>query len=302
MIGGPTDVVVEANIVRAAGATREAPAPAQRGQQPAETAPPRVAAAAETNMWPLQPEPVVQTPRPQRAPAPVQVAEEPAEWTEPELPVPPPAPRRPQRTADPLAGLADELSRVPELPRGPAADRVGGHPYAPPREPVRPQREAGRQRAAAPPREEPQFEPEPEPIPMPAREPVRMREPQMRDPQPQMREPPMREPQPQMREPQAQPAVTDPEFNANADQNLAEMAHRLEAALRRPARSNGPAEGGPRGGAPEGANVQPLPSPPQRATPTEGGAGRAEPKPSKSLYDSLEKEMASLLGRPSGKS
>jgi len=77
-----------------------------------------------------------------------------------------------------------------------------------------------------------------------------------------------------------------------ADQNLAEMAQRLEAALRRPA--GDAAE--PRVGAPPVA-----PEPPHgRAAP------RAEPSmeppvaaPSaKSGFENLEDEMASLLGRP----
>jgi len=43
---------------------------------------------------------------------------------------------------------------------------------------------------------------------------------------------------------------------------------------------------------------------PRAAAPAaaEAGVPRVEPKPAKSLYDSLEKEMANLLGRPSGKS
>jgi flagellar protein FliO/FliZ len=85
------------------------------------------------------------------------------------------------------------------------------------------------------------------------------------------------------------------------------MAQRLEAALRRPARANdarSTTESAPRAPAPEPepANAQPQPAPPLRAAPAEAIAPRAEPKPSKSLYDSLEKEMANLLGRPGGKS
>ena len=225
-------------------------------------------------------------PRPQRAPAP----EEPVQWSvEPELPAPPPAPRRQPRPVDPLAGLAAELSRAPEVARGPTPPDSGGT-YAP-REPARQPREPARQRAATrePVREpEPQFEPEPEPVREPAREPAREREPI------------------RMREPQPPASITDPEFNSNADQNLAEMAQRLEAALRRPARANDerPAAATPRATAPETANAQPQPAPPPplRAAPAEAIAPRAEPKPSKSLYDSLEKEMANLLGRPGGKS
>src|SRR4051794_29589653 len=53
IIGGPTDVVVEQNIVRAAGAPREASArPAA-----ATDALPRAVPLGEGTMWPLQPEP-----------------------------------------------------------------------------------------------------------------------------------------------------------------------------------------------------------------------------------------------------
>src|SRR5436853_1007854 len=76
IIGGPSDVVVEQNIVRAATALRET-GPARPPAMP------RVP-LGENSMWPLQPEP-----------APPSV----------------PAPRK-ARKADPLAKLADELSRV----------------------------------------------------------------------------------------------------------------------------------------------------------------------------------------------
>jgi hypothetical protein len=104
-----------------------------------------------------------------------------------------------------------------------------------------------------------------------------------------------------MREPPPPPTPAEPDFNASADQNLADMAQRLEAALRRPAKPNEvrPAEPAPR--PPITADAEPVPLPrPTPAPPAE--VLRAEPKPAKSLYDSLEKEMASLLGRPSGKS
>src|SRR5437868_6969406 len=52
MIGGPTDVVVEANIMRAAPAREAAPA---RPAAAADTLP-RPVPLAEANLWPLQPE------------------------------------------------------------------------------------------------------------------------------------------------------------------------------------------------------------------------------------------------------
>jgi flagellar protein FliO/FliZ len=54
MIGGPTDVVVEPNIVRAAAAPREA-APARPPAAPEVL--PRTVPLGEGNMWPLQPHP-----------------------------------------------------------------------------------------------------------------------------------------------------------------------------------------------------------------------------------------------------
>ena len=77
IIGGPSDVVVEQNIVRAATAPRE--------KGPAR--PPAMPRVGEDSMWPLQPELA-----PPGAPAP-----------------------RKARTADPLAKLADALSRVPAV-------------------------------------------------------------------------------------------------------------------------------------------------------------------------------------------
>jgi flagellar protein FliO/FliZ len=68
-----------------------------------------------------------------------------------------------------------------------------------------------------------------------------------------------------------------------ADQNLAEMAQRLEAALRRP------------GGDTVAPPVAPEP-PPARAPRSEAPPVAAPPP--KSGFENLEDEMASLLGRP----
>jgi hypothetical protein len=73
------------------------------------------------------------------------------------------------------------------------------------------------------------------------------------------------------------------------DQNLAEMAHRLESALQRPRKAADP-------------EPPPPPAPRTEAAPAEAKPVRPEPKPApKPAFDSLEQEMASLLGRPSGK-
>ena len=107
MIGGPTDVVVEANIVRAAG-VRE-PARVAAAAEPAA----RPAPAIESQ-WPLQPssEPApipapIPAPRPSRASA----TEEP--WL-------PPEPGARPRPADSLSGLAAELSTRLSPPEAPA--------------------------------------------------------------------------------------------------------------------------------------------------------------------------------------
>jgi flagellar protein FliO/FliZ len=72
---------------------------------------------------------------------------------------------------------------------------------------------------------------------------------------------------------------------SSADQNLAEMAQRLEAALRRP-----PGEAVAPPVAPEAPVVA-------RATPRNEPPA-PPPAPAKSGFDNLEDEMASLLGRP----
>jgi hypothetical protein len=222
MIGGPTDVLIEPNIVRAVRTDTRAGAENGNGA------------------WPLQPavEPPPVAPvqqRGYRAPS----AEE--TWTPPEPPAREPAMR--PRPSDDLAGLASEFNAK----LSPALDSP-----APPRmAPVNP----------------------------PARE----------------------------------PAVVPPPVAPGApqsDRNLAEMAQRLEAALRRP----GAAEPHPPVTDPLAAPVaspkpaetkieprvefRPEPKPEPRVEPK--AEARVEPKPAKNPFESLEEEMASLLGR-SGK-
>ena len=116
MIGGPTDVVVEPNIVRAVAAPRDvardlaAPRPSAGID-----ALPRAIPLPENGNgpWPLQPEPVG-TPRPSP-----RIEPSPEELPRPlSLAEPPPRPRR-----DTLAALADELSARPTPPRRPAGGR-----------------------------------------------------------------------------------------------------------------------------------------------------------------------------------
>jgi len=274
MIGGPTDVVVEANIVRAVAAPRDVALARPAAVEPL----PRAIPLPENGngSWPLQPE--VITPPPPARPAPKiePASDEAPAWPpplQPQADTPPAAPARPQR--DTLAALADELSARP----------------APPPTRVR--------------------------TPAPARAPLEARA-----------EPRVVEPRPEPRAPTVQSAPTPtPADTAAADQSLAEMAHRLEAALRKP---NAPAEARapapqprqetrqetrqePRQAQPaeQVAVSEPPPAPPSPPQPRV--ARPAEPKPARSappakppqsttLYDNLEQEMASLLGRPTNKS
>lgn len=251
LIGGPTDVVVEANIVRAVAATRDA-------QLPREGIVPRAPAMesprplplpdnGSSGSWPLQPDPAAAL---RSGPRIETVPEEPAAWP---LQPSPDVPARPQRET--LAALADELSIRSASPR----NRNGASARSAPAEP-----------------------------------------------------------RPETRPPRVQPAAAEPSMSN--DQNLAEMAHRLEAALRKPnttadARDGRDVRPPPRTVAPpepapvtEDVAPSPPPAPPQRnarvVEPKQQPA-RAETKPqpgqSKALYDSLEQEMASLLGRPTSK-
>ena len=119
MIGGPTDIVVEANIIRGQN-TRDA---ASSRVAPAAEALPRTLPAEET-AWPLQPE---VTPRPARAAR--TAADESAHWALPHepaspAPAPAPAPAKRARSADTLADLAAELSVRPPEPAAPPAAPV----------------------------------------------------------------------------------------------------------------------------------------------------------------------------------
>jgi flagellar protein FliO/FliZ len=255
MIGGPTDVVVEPNIVRVAAAPREA-VPGRPQVAAADTLP-RAAPLGEGNMWPLQPhveptpvarprQPVVEEPMPWHAepePPPARAPRAEPRIAEARIPEPRvPEPRIPEPRVDPLAGLAADLSRQPIAE--PAA--------------LVPRARAVREREA----------------------------------------PRARDPQPERARAAPAPAPTADE----ADQNLAEMAQRLEAALRRPKAAAA------EGRAPETPQRQSAAAP--QAAPAEAAAReepapalRPEPKPpqQKSVYDSLEQEMASLLGRPNSK-
>jgi len=229
LIGGPTDVVVEPNIVRAMPASREAPA--TRAPAVAELLPRAIPLpdSGSSDSWPLQPEPVASAAAP--------------------------ASMRAQRDA--LTALADNLAV---------------HPVTPSRT-----RPAAGVRPTVEPRAEPRSEPRPEPrVPTPP---------------------------------------TNAESPSAVDQNLAEMAHRLEAALRKPKtaeareaaapavapRATPSSEPSPQAEAPASPPAPPAPPRAARTPDAKPAQADASAKEGKALYDSLEQEMASLLGRPAGK-
>ena len=240
MIGGPSDIVVEQNIVRASPG---------RGEQMT----PRSSVGGEL---------------PRSAPLP-----DAAGWTdgdsradafEPIEPDPAPAPR-PNRPT-----FADEIRR----PAPPLGDRREPAPSPSPR-PMMPS---------------PMIRPEPAIDTPPARSEPMMPRPTRSEPARSERpaEPPRMPPPPPQRAaaPQPAPPVSPPGAPSNAEQNLAEMAQRLEAALRRP--------GGDASTAPPVAPEQPRAAVPR----TEASTAPAVTPPAKSGFENLEDEMASLLGRP----
>jgi flagellar protein FliO/FliZ len=260
MIGGPTDIVVEPNIVRAMPGRDQIPPRAPVGGA---ELPPRMAPLPDSGNWtdgdsgrpdifdsaePQMPEP---PPRPAR----------PSFVDEVRRPMPPALPERRSERNDPLTGFAPEPlggrpESRPELRGEPMPSRVTSR-----NEPMIPRPPRASEAPKAPPPPPPPRAPErtvaapPPPIPSP-------------------------------------PPVSSPSLSA-ADQNLAEMAQRLEAALRRPA---GETASEPRVGAPPVA-----PEPPPSRPPPRGEPSMAPPMPAsapKSGFENLEDEMASLLGRP----
>ncbi|WP_314960554.1 flagellar biosynthetic protein FliO [Bradyrhizobium cosmicum] len=243
MIGGPTDIVVEPNIVRAAPGRDQLP-------QRANAEPPRLAPMPDTSGW------ADEAPRPELLDHP-----------EPLMPEPPPRPARPS--------FADEARRPAP------AERRGEPPLAGfPPEPLAPR---------------PEREPRPEPIPprIARNEPPLMpRPPRQSEP---VKVPPVRAervaPPPVPQAPPVPPPGPAAAAPSSAEQNLAEMAQRLEAALRRPSGETI---------APPVAPEPPAPPPPRaaRSEPPAPPAPPAKPAAEKTSFENLEDEMASLLGRP----
>jgi flagellar protein FliO/FliZ len=246
MIGGPTDIVVEPNIVRAAPGRDQLP------QRPNAAEPPRLAPMPDTSGW------ADEAPRPELLDHP-----------EPQMPEPPPRPARPS-FADEVRRPAPAMAeRRNEPPRG----GFMSEPLAP-----RPERE---------------LRPEPIPPRVARNEPPLMpRPPRQSEP---VKVPPERAaapppPPPVPQAPPVPPPAPAPAAPSSAEQNLAEMAQRLEAALRRPA------------GETLAPPVAPEPpaAPPRvaRSEPSAPPAPPAKAAPEKTSFENLEDEMASLLGRP----
>src|SRR6202040_284765 len=105
MIGGPTDVVIEPNIVRATATAPARETPPARVTGGIADALPRAVPLSEGGMWPLQPEP-----RPPRASAP---ADDDVNWSVQPDPAPRAVPESQPRAqnSDRLGGLSADLSR-----------------------------------------------------------------------------------------------------------------------------------------------------------------------------------------------
>jgi flagellar protein FliO/FliZ len=256
IIGGPTDVVIESNIVRAVAPPRDLAAPRATT---ADTLGRAIALPENGNgSWPLQPEPAGSVRPGTRLES---LPEEPATWPLQPNAETPTTPARAQR--DTLTALADEITAraVPPRARTTPAPRP----------------------SAAEARSEPRGESRPVVS-------------------------------------SAAPAAPATEPLPSPDQSLAEMAHRLEAALRKPSVKKETGDGyGPAVIPPSPATpgetatpAETTASPAPSATTTQGAPQRTQPKmpraeskqssQSKSVYDNLEQEMASLLGRPPSKS
>jgi flagellar biogenesis protein FliO len=237
LIGGPTDIVVESNIVRAVPARDQRPGlPGATASEPPRVTPLPGMARSETEA--------------QRAEA--------FDHREPQMPEPPPRPLRPS--------FAEELRRP-----APVAPERRGEPLP------------GLAAESLSLRAEPRLEPRPEAMPprMPSRaEPAMPRLSRWSE-----------TPKPPVRAPERAAAPPPPPPPQSADANLAEMAQRLEAALRGPAAAPGTDAAPP---------VAPEAPPRDRAAPPQSEQPEAPPVPPpspKSSFENLEDEMASLLGR-----
>jgi flagellar protein FliO/FliZ len=252
MIGGPTDVVVETNIVRAGPLSARDAAPTRNGSEPV------LRAVPEPAQW--------QPPEPAPAPAPVMRAERAA----------------PRVVADDTWHTPDEVIASPAVQAPPAmhaapaihTQPVHAAPVAPPVRPVRPAETlASLAQELSRPQAEPSQPPrvvQPEPAPSPA----------------QVAPAPAHIPVQMAAAPQ--PAAPPP------DQSLAEMAQRLEAALRRPATPRVVADAAASRAAPAADPKAPV----RQSRVVVGAQPRSNAQPAAAQPNNLEQEMASLLNKP----
>ena len=282
MIGGPTDLVVEPNIVRAVGSREVTREPARIEPTIGRPTPPVDSTRSIESTWPLQPlsEPVpVPAPRPYRSPA----TEEP--WHAPE-------PGARPRPADSLTGLAAELStrlNPPEVPAPPQrhepAPRLSVPPAMPPEPPAAQQTDHNlaemAQQLEAALRRTPS-----EPLGVPAVAPAKPEAPARV---------PVREFKSRV-EPKFEPKV-EPKLEARPEPKLEPtFESKFDAVFESPFESKPEPKFEPKPEQKFEAKAEPKFEPKVDAKP-ELPAAQA-----KNLYDNLEEEMASLLGRPSGKS
>jgi hypothetical protein len=333
MTGGPTDVVIESNIVRGVPAVgaREA-APSRVTPTLADTLPRAVPLAdggnrpPQPDMPPLRAEPPVRAEPPMRAEAPMR-----GEAPRPQRAAPPPPPAPPPPAAFDLDAAAQEPDW--SAPEEPAIESEPPPRIEPRAEPML--------RAEPPLRAEPMLRavPDPEPSERPQRA-ARMQNPE-RNPerlaglaadlsrsfmdtdlsaQPRRAAEPRRPPPPPV-----QPVPSVPPLSEAEEQNLTEMAQRLESALQRPRPSpiaaaepappTPPAPPAPptlravelpriepvarTEAKPPRPEIVPVPAPAAKPAAKAAPSAMTRPTTAKPALGTLEQEMASLLGRSS---
>jgi flagellar protein FliO/FliZ len=281
MIGGPSDIVIESTIIRAIPGREAAPQRGGIGSDLGGRTP-----AADGPSWAEMPEaPEPEPASPESLPRPMR----PAFVDDHRRPAAP----LPERRPEPIASVAPEAPSRPETRPEPAAPRTMARNEMP--------------RSEMPRSEMPRSE-------MPRSEPM-MPRPLRADPPIRSMPPPRTERAsvvtPTVSAPAIAPVVSAPTPPAppppapvapaaSADQSLADMAQRLEAALRRPV-------GEPR------AEIQDMRSggagdtriPPRSPDLSIASPAREAPTvapPVKTGFENLEDEMASLLGRPKSSS
>ena len=290
LIGGPTDVVIEQNIVRAVPVAqpREAPPVRPHGGEatprppdiPPRSEPPPRPPQAEAAWIPPPPEPGARSPRPAEPVRPPQPEPMPRQVRQPEgaPKVQPPVELPTRPLPDPVsaamrAAAAPEPARTPPPPKSPAprpaeSEQPVEMRQSPPTADVNLADMAQRLEAAL-------------------RRPARSSE--ARASEARVNEarvtPPRAEPKPRPTEAPRPPASAEPAPTPEP------------APVREPESGPPPATAAEPEPAPEPAKPAPAPEPPKPAE----AAPEPKPAPAKSVFDSLEEEMANLLGRPQGK-